>query len=142
MHGHKSYKLKTIISSRETSKIDFKVTFELKNGPQKEELAKDVSAIANTPGGRGFLIYGVTDDRKVRGISRSAFKEEQMQQIISSRCDPSVKFPAYILRYLGHHIGVIEIPHSISRPHQHLSQGNFFIRRGPTTGRMSTRRDH
>jgi hypothetical protein len=130
-------KLKNIISSGEALKIDFKEIFELKNESQKKEFAKDVSAIANTPGERGFLIYGVTNNRKVVGISPSVFKEEQMQQIISSRCDPPIIFLAHKLKYLGHQVGILEIPHSTSRPHQYLPEGNFFIRRGTTTDKMS-----
>lgn len=132
-------KLRSIILSDETSKIDFKETLNLKDGHQKEEFAKDVSAIANTPGKGGFLVYGVANDRTATGISPSNFKEEQMQQIITSRCDPPVKFSAYMLRYLGHYIGVVEIPYSNARPHQHLTHGNFYIRRGSTTDKMSTR---
>lgn len=129
--------LKKIIDNNETTKTDFKEIFELKNDHQKKEFAKDVSAIANTPGKRGFLIYGITRDRKVKGISPSDFKEEQMQQIISSRIDPPVRFSAYKLRYSGHYVGILEIQTSTSRPHQYLPDGNFFIRWGSTTDKMS-----
>ena len=91
--------LKKIISSDETLKIDFKERLEIKSEQQRKEFAKDVSAIANTPGPRGFLLYGITNDRKVTGISHSDFREEQMQQIISSRCDPPVRFLAYKLKH-------------------------------------------
>jgi hypothetical protein len=129
--------LKKIIDSDEALKIDRKKMFEIKNDHQKKEFAKDVSAIANTPGPRGFLLYGITNDKKVEGISSSDFKEEQMQQIISSRCDPPVKFLAYTLKHLGQDIGILEIPTSIARPHQYLPDGYFFIRRGTITDKMS-----
>jgi predicted HTH transcriptional regulator len=68
--------LKKLIDSDEALKIDRKEMFEIKNDHQKKEFAKDVSAIANTPGPRGFLLYGITNDKKVKGISRSDFKED------------------------------------------------------------------
>jgi hypothetical protein len=132
-------KLRTIIASGETAKIDFKETLDLKDAHQKDEFAKDVSAIANTPGKGGLLVYGVANDGSVRGISPSSYKEEQMQQIITSRCDPPVKFSAHLLRDSSRFIGVVEIPYSIARPHQHRTHGNFYIRRGTTTDKMSTR---
>jgi predicted HTH transcriptional regulator len=89
--------LKKLIDSDEALKIDRKEMFEIKNDHQKKEFAKDVSAIANTPGPRGFLLYGIVNDKRVKGISRSDFKEEQMQQVISSRCDPPVRFLVYIM---------------------------------------------
>jgi hypothetical protein len=130
-------RLNTIIKSGEKLKVDFKKSYDLSSNYQKDEFTKDVTAIANTPGGRGFLLYGVTDGGNVAGISPSRFSEEQMQQVISHRCDPPVKFLAYTLRHSGLYVGIIEIPSSINRPHQHLIKGALFIRRGTTTDHMS-----
>lgn len=131
-------KLEKLISSTESSKKDFKEFCNLKTEDQKKEFAKDVSAIANSPGTTGYLIYGINNQKQIVGITSSSFKEEQMQQIISSRINPPVKFSAYIIKHSGHNIGVVEIPFSVTKPHQHKNHGAFFIRRGTITGHMTT----
>jgi len=47
---------------------------------QKNEFAKDFSAIANTPGGRGYIIVGVDDSCTPRGVGSGAdLKERKIQ---------------------------------------------------------------
>ena len=58
---------------------------------KKKEFAKDVTAIANTKGGRGYRVFGVADKtREVIGITGKHPTEESIFQIISTRCDPPV----------------------------------------------------
>ena len=52
---------RNVIQGKETAKVDLKRELHLANKPEKTEFAKDVMAIANTPGGVGYLIYGVLD---------------------------------------------------------------------------------
>ena len=82
-------KLKSLIKRQEGTKLDFKLKLSLQYESGKKELAKDVCAIANSKGGRGYIIIGIEDKtRKVVGLAdNNLIKEEQIQQIISSRCE-------------------------------------------------------
>ena len=47
-------------TGRESSKVDLKLTMQF-SGAGQAEFVKDVTAIANTPGGDGYIIIGVQD---------------------------------------------------------------------------------
>ena len=67
-------KLLSLIKREEGPKLDYKVRLELWTESGKKELAKDISAIANSKGGRGYLIVGIEDKSKeVIGV-----KEEEI----------------------------------------------------------------
>ena len=84
-------KLEELLSLGEGEKLDYKLEFNLDTETKKKEFVKDISAIANTKGGRGYLIFGVEDKtRKVIGINGKHPSEESIFQIISTRCDPPV----------------------------------------------------
>lgn len=50
-----------IESRKETPKVDLKLSLDLSSRIQRAEFAKDVTAIANTPGGDGYFIIDVKD---------------------------------------------------------------------------------
>lgn len=103
----------------------------------KKELAKDVSAIANSKGGRGYIIIGIEDKIKnIVGIDNMDFTEEQIQQIISSRIDPPVPVSLEVLQYHGKKLAIINIYDSDQKPYQTRENGVFYIRRGSTTDTM------
>lgn len=130
-------KLLYLISKGESSKVDFKLKLSLDTESSKKEFSKDISAIANTPSGRGYLIFGVEDKkREIWGISPDDFKEEQLQQIISSRIDPPVPIKVEIIEVDDKSIAVVTIFNSNQRPHQMRENGAFYIRRGTTTDIM------
>ena len=54
-------KLRRLIKKNEYEKLDFKLKIELFTESVKKELAKDICAIANSRGGRGYIIIGVED---------------------------------------------------------------------------------
>ncbi|MBM6861941.1 ATP-binding protein, partial [Clostridium saudiense] len=85
-------KLLSIISKGEGIKVDFKRELCLNYESCKKELAKDVCAIANSRGGRGYIIVGVEDkSREIVGVrDLNSLNEEKIQQIISSRCEPPI----------------------------------------------------
>ena len=123
-----------LIKQKEGTKLDFKELLSLNTESEKKELAKDIIAIANSIGGRGYLIIGVRDKNKdIIGINTSDFNEERIQQIISYRCDPPISVRAEVVNYLGKEIGVITVFNSNQRPHQMRQTGAFYIRRGSTT---------
>ncbi len=95
-------KLANLIKKNEGLKLDFKQMIDINTESGKKELAKDVSAIANSKGGRGYIIIGIEDKIKnIVGIDNMDFTEEQIQQIISSRIDPPVPVSLEILQYHG-----------------------------------------
>lgn len=127
-------KLKILIKQKEGMKLDFKESLHLQTQTEKKEFAKDVIAIANSIGGRGYLIIGVKDkEKKIKGIEPEELQEERLQQIISHRCDPPVNIRVECIKYNDKYIGIITIFKSDQRPHQMRQTGAFYIRRGSTT---------
>ena len=131
-------RLNSILKKEEGPKLDFKLRLELWNETGKKELAKDVCAIANSKGGRGYIIVGIQDKTKnVIGIKdEEMFKEEQIQQIITSRCEPPIPIEVEFLEVDKKTIGVISIYDGEQKPYQVRDNGAFYIRRGSTTDVM------
>lgn len=130
-------KLDILIKRDEGSKLDFKLRLELEFESGKKELAKDVCAIANSRGGRGYIIIGVEDKTKnIMGIQGKAYSEEQIQQIISSRCEPPIPIVYETVNYHDKTIGIITIYDGGQRPYQLRENGAFYTRRGSTTDVM------
>lgn len=127
-------KLKQLLKSEEGPKLDFKEALHLVTESDKKELTKDVIAMANSRGGRGYIIFGVQDKtKKVLGINTSDFKEEQIQQIIYNRCDPPVPISIDFIDYEKAVVAVLTVFRSGHKPHMMLQNGAFYIRRGSTT---------
>lgn len=127
-------KLYTLLQKQEGTKLDFKAILSLKTESEKKELAKDVAAIANSKGGRGYILYGIEDGTKtILGIEGKRYTEEQIQQIISQRCDPPVSVKLEIVDISDKQIAVLTIYRSSQKPHQIRQTGVFYIRRGSTT---------
>lgn len=127
-------RLAALLAKNESTKLDFKERLSIKTDWEKKEMAKDVSAIANSKGGRGYIIFGIEDKTKrVVGIDGLEYPEEQIQQIISQRCDPPVTIKFDLVSYDGKVIGVLTIYKSSQKPHQILQNGSFYLRRGSTT---------
>ncbi|MBZ4662970.1 MAG: hypothetical protein JG776_652 [Caloramator sp.] len=130
-------KLKLLLSKPEGPKLDYKEDISLNTEGEKKELARDVCAIANSYGGRGYIIYGIEDKtKKIVGINKDDFNEEKIQQIISTRLDPPATVSAELVNYHGKYLGIITIYNSNNKPHQLKENGAFYIRRGSTTDFM------
>ena len=131
-------KLSSLLKKEEGSKLDFKLKIDLNTESGKKEFAKDVSAIANSKGGRGYLIIGVVDKTKeVVGLSdEEVFEEERVQQIVSSRCEPPIPVDVEFLKIEGKKLGIITIYDGNQKPYQMKETGAFYIRRGSTTDVM------
>jgi predicted HTH transcriptional regulator len=130
-------KLMSLLKRHEGVKLDYKLQLDLNCENGKKELAKDICAIANSRGGRGYLIIGVEDKtRKIVGIEKSSFTEEQIQQIVCSRCEPPIPIILETFNIEGKDIAVITIFQSSQKPYQFRENGAFYIRRGSTTDTM------
>ena len=137
-------KIRQLHANGESSNLDYKSLYNLRNDSDKTELAKDTSAIANhlyQTSGKGYLIIGTEDNGNPVGVNHSSYSETRIQQIISSRTDPPPTFTVHHVNYSGFDLVIIELRRNPSGPHQ-LKRGNrpagFPIRRGSTTGMMTT----
>lgn len=133
-----SKRLISLIKKEEGVKLDFKLKLSLQSEGNKKELAKDVCAIANSRGGRGYIIIGLEDKSKeIIGVNESEIiKEEQVQQIVSSRCEPPIPISVDTCKIQGKRICVITIYSGDQKPYQIRESGAFYIRRGSTTDTM------
>ena len=128
-------KLIKLLKSSEGPKLDFKAALHLQMESDKKELVKDVSAIANSKGGRGYILFGIEDKtKKILGINVEEDSiEERIQQIICNRADPPIPVRFDIFELENKKIGVLTIFRSDQHPHQIRQTGSFYIRRGSTT---------
>lgn len=130
-------KLQYLLTKDEGPKLDFKMKLSTEMESSKKELAKDICAIANSRGGRGYIIFGIEDKtKKVIGIRRNEFSEEKIQQIVSTRLEPPVPISVDVLQLNGLDIGIISIYNTDQKPHQLRENGAFYMRRGSTTDIM------
>lgn len=133
-----SKKILSLIKRNEGLKLDFKQKLLLEYESGKKELAKDVCAIANSRGGRGYIVVGVEDKTKniIGLMENELFSEEQIQQIITSRCEPPIPISVDICDFQGKKIGIITIYDGGQKPYQVRETGAFYTRRGSTTDTM------
>lgn len=128
------HKLELLLNRGESPKVDFKAEFHLKNEHEKKELARDIIALANTKGGRGYLIYGVADKTKeILGIEPKLFKEETIVQVINTRVYPPIPVGVETIVVEDKTVVVIVVFKSELKPHQMIQNGAFYVRRGTTT---------
>jgi len=132
-----SKRISMLLKRDEGTKLDFKLKIDILSDGGKKELAKDISAIANSRGGRGYIIIGVEDKTKrIIGINPYDFQEEQFQQIISSRCEPPIPVSIDFVTYQSKNLAIITIYDGGQKPYQLRENGAFCIRRGSTTDTM------
>lgn len=130
-------KISILLKRDEGTKLDFKLKMDILIESGKKELAKDICAIANSRGGRGYIVIGVEDKtKKIVGINVVDFKEEQFQQIISSRCEPPIPISIEYVVYQSKSLAIITIYDGGQKPYQLRENGAFYIRRGSTTDTM------
>lgn len=132
-------KVKQLLKNDEGFKLDFKLKLALELESEKKEFVKDVIAIANTPGGRGYIIFGVEDrTRRIAGIEDIPLNiEEKIQQIIANRSVPPVPVKFEAVETNHKKIGILTIFKSMQVPHQMLQTGAFYVRRGSTTDKAT-----
>lgn len=130
-------KLDLLLKKNEGRKLDFKQELDLCAESSRKELAKDVCAIANSRGGRGYLIIGVEDKtKKIIGVNKGELIEEKVQQIVSSRCDPPIPVSLEYIKIERKYVCVITVYNGFQKPYQLRENGVFYIRRGSTTDVM------
>ena len=134
--------LTRLIYSNEGPKMDFKRrSWDLGSHEGKGEFIKDILAMANAPGGTGYLIIGVCDEpsRPLESIEGQGLSEERLQQIVKTYIEPPIEFAYGEMDLHGTRIGIVTIPPSKARPHWakksigKLRDRTFYTRRGSTT---------
>lgn len=139
-----------IVLGCESPKVDLKLTLDLSGKVNKAEFAKDVTAIANTPGGDGFIIIGIQDIKDRQSINPSdyvpGFRADtspdafqiQMIDALTQFCNrvPTIEYDEVEHPECGRSIGVVTIKRSTRRPHSlirgsgDIEQHQIWIRRG------------
>lgn len=124
----KQEELLLLLNKGEGPRIEWKQQINIKGERAKEEFIKDLTAMANTSPGDGYIIYGITDTGKVVGIPRKKGLEESLQQISSNRCHPPVEFFCKWIEVTGKNVFIVHIPESQLRPHA-TSRKDVYVRR-------------
>lgn len=124
----------------ESTGIEYKRSFADDKQKRREDIAKDVSAMANANG--GIIIYGLNEKETSKGhsvpeditpVSTESMSKDQLAQIISSNISPRIK-DIEITYIPYHHEGglfVVEVPKS-QTAHQNLTNHLYHVRRNAT----------
>ena len=126
-------------SVEETTELEYKRSFAKTNPKWKEELAKDISAMANANG--GIFIYGLaekaaSDGRSIPGsimpIPPKEMTKDQLSQLISSNISPRINsIEISTIPYGEGNVFVVKIPKSCTA-HQNKISHLYYIRRNAT----------
>jgi len=117
---------------REGYHLDFKKEISKNHEKAKKELAKDISAFANSGG--GYLIIGINNDYEIIGVERTIQNkpiDEWLNQILSTNIEPQVfYFDPKIIEIPGSDLVllVMQIPESTRKPHIVTESNNYYIR--------------
>lgn len=107
--------------SKEDVKFDFKAKWhDLSTGPGKNEFLKDTSAIANTFGPDGFLVYGF--DEKNNQFTGAKFSDSNLRDsnelygILVSGLGEAFDLNLYEIEIDGTFLSVLHIPPALNKP--------------------------
>jgi hypothetical protein len=142
-----------IIIGNEGRKFEFKQELPLSSKPEKAKFAQIVSAVANSPGGKGYIVIGVIDKKNRKGttlddaLQNIEYDYDIYNNMISDALKEYVHpIPNVIYEEIeiikNKKIGVITIqtskdrPHEIKRESDKITEG-IYIRRGTGTFRAT-----
>lgn len=127
--------LEALIQARVTESItiDYKRS-EALNDKSKKEIAKDVSAFANSAGGK--VVYGLVEENQIpvridAGVNPKIYSREWLENVISSNISPRIDglLIKEIFLSTGNVCYVIDIPAATSRaPHQCCPDHRYYKR--------------
>ena len=127
--------LKLLLKNGESGRVEWKQQLNIANEATKAEFAKDVTAMANTSPGTGYILYGVTDIGQPVGIQKRKGLEECITQIVASRCIPPPEFSCEWIEENGKSILILSFPESQLKPHA-TNKKDIYIRRGKTIDKL------
>jgi len=100
---------------------------------KRHEIAKDVSAFANSDG--GILIYGIREEEHIpieidQGVDHHIFTREWLEEVITSNITPIIDELKIVQIPLSENTSAfaIQIPKSYRAPHQDQSSKRYFKR--------------
>jgi len=103
------------------------------NRKKRNEIAKDVSAFANSDG--GILIYGIREEGYLpveidQGVDHSIFTREWIEEVITSNITPIINDIKIVQIPLSetNSVFAIQIPKSYRAPHQEQSSKRYYKR--------------
>lgn len=106
----------------ENPKVDCKLVWHnLKDERSKQEFFKDISAIANTVGLDGFIVYGYDDKKKefnpVKFSDCGLRDTSDLYSIVAKHVEGPMDLAHYTVEYEGKYLNVLHIPPSLTKPH-------------------------
>jgi len=138
--------LQSLIDNKieESTTLEYKSSFAKNNAKWKEELAKDVSAMANSNG--GIIIYGIREKDGKNGhsipeellpISNSEMSKDQLSQLLTSHIQPIIEDLEITYIPYDEHSGcyVVNVPKCITA-HQNRLTHIYYMRRNSTVEAM------
>lgn len=99
------------VTKGENETLEFKLKA---NHPEK--IIREMAAFANTKG--GYLIVGVSDDRKIIGLKYPEEARFQINKALQRYCQPALHFRSFTLRTPDNRVLLVyEVPKSKNLPH-------------------------
>lgn len=128
----------------ESTTLEYKSSFAIQNKKWKEELAKDISAMANSNG--GIIIYGIREKEceggdsipeKLLPISNFDMSKDKLAQLLSANIQPSIDGIEITFIPYNENAGfyIVYIPQS-STAHQNRLTHVYYKRRNATVEAM------
>ena len=101
--------------------------------PQRDILGDEMAAFANTSG--GFLLFGVTDDRQVHGLTPKQLEnvDSLLVEVSTDTLKPALRIDVHHLELDGKALVLVEVPRSDT---VHERDGRVFIRVGAAKKRL------
>ena len=148
-----------IMYGSENHSLDFKeLQYPITNHAKKNELLKDISAMANLPNNEDkYIIVGVKEEN---GVAKSfcdipeLVDEAKYQQFVNSNIEPAINFEYKKVCYEGFQLSFFRIYNNVNRPYlfkkdlnnllnderNEFRKGDGYIRQGTSTKKI-TRED-
>lgn len=119
----------------ESSLLEFK-----RELPKNDQIIKTIIGFANQNGGR--LVIGITNDRKIIGITEETVQEvmEKIQNSIHDNCHPILVPSIYTRRFGDKLVLIVEVSKGSSKPYFKKSEGlsnGTYIRLGIITAKAT-----
>jgi len=100
-----------LIEGGENSNVEFKQRFS-----NYKKIAKEIIAFANTKG--GVILFGVTDNGKIKGVESEKGTVELITETVKHYCEPFINYKIEYIEINNCEIVILEIPTSKYKPHR------------------------
>ena len=118
---------------QENIHLDYKSSSALLSKNSRKEIAKDVSAFANSDG--GCIIYGIEEDKHLpqsidSGVDHNTYTREWLDNVITSNISPRIEeiIISQIQRSTNNSVYIVDIPKSFRGPHQERVSNRYYKR--------------